>query len=281
MLNQHKYSSRKARRDALRQIAGNTPGSNNRRASYNISDAFRASKLGLGFAADAKQRDLSKKVLVNTLASAPSNESEYYNRFQDYGVGQQYTQAANEYRKPLGDPNADAMLADASQRARNDQATKLDLEGEMKVSQLFSDFNESDLTAKRAYAAKRTALENTTRTNTAAAYNAYLTNEGKSVAQRQNLLDNYLTEQLSLYNADREMNFKMANQNEQLRYNSEIANLRAKYQKLLDADIASGVSTAGTTLEDWFTSNPKQYQEYLNRMTQLGTESTRRSMENY
>lgn len=211
----------------------------------------------------------------------PSNESEYYNRFTDYGLGQQYKQAALEYRKPLVDTNADAFGSMQTQRARNDVATKFDLEGGMKVSQLYSDFGETDMTAKRSYATKRTANENDSRVKTSAAYNAYLTNEGKSIAQRQNLVDNYLTEQLGLYNMDRNMNFTLANQNEQLRYATDAANLRAKYQTKLNAAISSGALPEGTTLEEYFTQNPELYQEYLNSMNGLQTESVRRGMDNY
>jgi hypothetical protein len=215
------------------------------------------------------------------LLGLPSNEAEYYDRFTDYGLGQQYKQAALEYRKPFVDPNADAFGSMQTQKARNDAATKFDLEGGMKVSQLNSDFGETDITAKRGYAAKRSALEKDSRTKTAAAYNGFLTNEGKSIAQRQNIMDNYVTEQLGLYNMDRNMNFALANQSEQLRYATDVANLRSKYQLKLNTDISAGLLPEGTTLEDYFASNPDKYQEYMNSMDVLQTNSMKRGMDNY
>lgn len=266
----------------LQQIgAGNPLGENKVSTDTNMSDVFRGLKLANAFNADNEQNELNRQVLSNTLTALPSDEAEYYSRYSDYGMGELYKQASLEYRNPIVDPNADAFASGQYQKARTDSAVKNDLELGLKLSQLRSDFDESSLNSKRTYSAKRSAKEDDRKTKTAAAYNGYLTNQGKSVAQKQQVMDNYITEQLALYNADREMNFKLASQAEQLRFNSDLATIKARYQRKLDEDINLNIVSPNTTLDDWFAANPTQYKQYMDSITQLQEDSATRTMNNY
>jgi hypothetical protein len=89
--------------------------------------------------ADAFQRKMARNVYDSTMRGMKSNVPEYYNRFQDYGIGEQYRQAANNLRKPIVNTHSDINAMYANQLARNDQAIKMELEGGLKQSQLYSD----------------------------------------------------------------------------------------------------------------------------------------------
>ena len=76
------------------------------------------------------------------------------------------------------------------------------------------------------------------------------TNLGASVGQLQNVIDNSLTEQLSLYSQDRAMNHALSNQNESLRFTNDSNALRSQYQKKLNDGIAAGTIASGTNSKD-------------------------------
>lgn len=266
---------------AGRDDAGNPPGDGKTLGNTNKSDVFRAMKLANAYGADNDQNELNRQVLLNTLAALPSDEVEYYPSFSDYGMGELYKQAGLKYRNPIVDPNADAFASAQYQKARTDDAIKSDLELGLKLSQLRSDFDETTINTKRNYSTKRSAKEADRKIKTAAGYNGYLTNKGKSIAQKQQIMDNYLTEQLGLYNADREINFRLASQAEQLRFNSDLATIKSRYQRLLDDEINTNVVSPNTTLDDWFAANPTQYKEYMDSVTKLQRESAERSMNTY
>ena len=104
---------------------------------------------------------------------------------------------------------------------------------------------------------------------------------GASRAQRQNVIDNALTEQLGLYTQDRAMNYQLADQNETSRYKYEADNIKSGYQKQLNDAISSGALSAGTTLDDYFAANPTEYQNYINKMKTLQQDLLDRRLENY
>lgn len=123
--------------------------------------------------------------------------------------------------------------------------------------------------------------ENANRLRAASAENAYWTQMGASRAQRQNVIDNALTEQLGLYTQDRAMNYKLADQNETLRFKYDADNLKAGYQQKLNDAIASGSLAANATLEDYFAANPNEYQDYTNRMKTLQQNTLNQRLDNY
>lgn len=280
LLRQQARWQNRAAKDAERQKAANTPGEGNGYSS-NLSDVFRAGKLINAFTADKFQRKMARNVYDSTMRGMESNVSEYYNRFQDYGIGEQYRQAANNLRKPVVNVHSDVNAMYADQRARNDRALKLELEGGLKQSQLYSDWNDQQNELRRNYAASRTETENRNRLRAVNAENAYWTQMGASRAQRQNIIDNALTEQLGLYTQDRAMNYQIASQNEDLRYKNDANNIRASYQQKLNDAITAGTAKSGTTLDDWFTANPTEYQKYIDSMNALQTETLGRRMDNY
>jgi len=104
---------------------------------------------------------------------------------------------------------------------------------------------------------------------------------GASRAQMQNVMDNALTEQLGLYTQDRNMNYQLADQGESLRYTSDANNIRASYQQKLNDAISAGEVNSGTTLDEYFTANPTEYEKYINQMNALQTETLSRRMNNY
>lgn len=104
---------------------------------------------------------------------------------------------------------------------------------------------------------------------------------GASRAQMQNVMDNALTEQLGLYTQDRNMNYQLADQGESLRYTNDANNIRASYQQKLNDAISAGEVNSGTTLDEYFTANPTEYEKYINQMNALQTETLGRRMNNY
>ena len=276
---QQRWQNRAAR-DAARQAAGNPVGANSSGAS-NLSDFFRIGKMLNATSADAFQRKMARNVYDSTMRGMKSNIPEYYNRFQDYGIGEQYRQAANNLRKPIVNTHSDVNAMYANQLARNDQAIKMELEGGLKQSQLYSDWMDRQNELKRTYATKRTEIENENRLKAVNAENAYWTQMGASRAQMQNVIDNALTEQLGLYTQDRNMNYQLANQNETMRYSNDADNIRASYQQKLNNEISAGNIDSNTTLEEYFTANPTEYQNYINQMNALQTETLGRRLDNY
>jgi hypothetical protein len=134
---------------------------------------------------------------------------------------------------------------------------------------------------KRTYATKRTETENENRLKAVNAENAYWTQMGASRAQMQNVIDNALTEQLGLYTQDRNMNYQLADQNETMRYSNDADNIRAIYQQKLNNEISAGNVDSNTTLDEYFTANPTEYQDYINQMNALQTETLGRRLNNY
>ena len=134
---------------------------------------------------------------------------------------------------------------------------------------------------KRTYATKRTETENENRLKAVNAENAHWTQMGASRAQMQNVIDNALTEQLGLYTQDRNMNYQLADQNETMRYSNDVNNIRASYQQKLNNEISAGNVDSNTTLDEYFTANPTEYQDYINQMNALQTETLGRRLNNY
>ena len=134
---QQRWQNRAAK-GAAKMVAGNPVGEVSGNSS-NISDLFRIGKLVNAINADKFQRKMARNVYDSTMRGMSSDVAEYYNRFQDYGIGEQYKQAANDLRKPIVNVHSDVNSMYADQRARNDQAMKLELEGGLKQSQLYSD----------------------------------------------------------------------------------------------------------------------------------------------
>ena len=276
---QQRWQNRAAK-DAARQAAGNPVGTNSSGDS-NLSDFFRIGKMLNAISADAFQRKMARNVYDSTMRGMKSNVPEYYNRFQDYGIGEQYRQAANNLRKPIVNTHSDINAMYANQLARNDQAVKMELEGGLKQSQLYSDWMDRQNELKRTYATKRTETENENRLKAVNAENAYWTQMGASRAQMQNVIDNALTEQLGLYTQDRNMNYQLADQNETMRYSNDADNIRAIYQQKLNNEISAGNVDSNTTLDEYFTANPTEYQDYINQMNALQTETLGRRLNNY
>ena len=272
--------TKQAARQSMKQMAGNTP-ADGTDTSSNLSDLFRAGKLANAFSADKYQQQMARNVRDSSMRNMASNPSEIYNRFQDYGVKEQYRQAADKLRKPIINVHSDVNSMYADQRARNNQATQLELEGNLKQSQLYSDWLDSQNELRRTYAKGRAEIENTNRQRVSAAENVYWTQMGASRAQRQQIVDNALTEQLGLYTQDREMNYKLADQNETLRYQYDMDALKSGYQKQLNDAITNGTMAAGSTLEDYFIANPTQKSAYTTSMKQLQTDALNRKMDNY
>jgi hypothetical protein len=123
--------------------------------------------------------------------------------------------------------------------------------------------------------------ENANRLRAVSAENAYWTQMGASRAQRQNIIDNALTEQLGLYNQDRAMNYQLANQSETMRYKYDADDLKAGYQQKLNAAISAGTLDTNATLDDYFAANPTEYQEYINKMKDLQQDLVTRNLSNY
>lgn len=275
-------SAAKAAMDAARQTAGNAPGQNvGRGYNPNLSNIFRGGKLINAFNADQFQRKMARNVYDSTMRGMASNAQEYYNRFQDFGIIGQYKQYADNLRKPIVNVHSDVNSMYANQIARNDQALKAELEGGLKASQLYSDWLDQINDAKKTYAVRRMETENANRLRASAAENAYWTQMGASRAQRQNVIDNALTEQLSLYNQDRAMNYQLADQNETLQYNTNANNIKSIYQNQLTNAITAGTMSKDATLDDYFAANPTKYQEYVKQMTDLQNNTLTRRMDNY
>lgn len=268
-----------AAKDAAKQAAGNPTGDGTRNS--NLSNFFRIGKALNAFAADKFQRKMARNVYDSTMRGMSSNVPEYYNRFQDYGIGEQYKQAADNLRKPVVNVNSDVNAMYADQRARNEQASRLELEGGLKQSQLYSDWNDRQDELRRTYASKRTETENANRLRAINAENAYWSSLGASRAQRQNVVDNMLTEQLGLYTQDRSMNYQLADQTDNLRYQSDYNNIRSSYQQKLNDAISSGSVAANTTLDEYLAANPKEYQNYVDQLNRLQTQTLNRRMDNY
>lgn len=275
-------SAAKAAMDAARQTAGNTPGQNiDGDYNPNLSNIFRGGKLINAFDADKFQRKMARNVYDSTMRGMGSNAQEYYNRFQDFGIIGQYKQYADNLRKPIVNVHSDVNSMYANQIARNDQALKAELEGGLKASQLYSDWLDQINDAKKTYAVRRMETENANRLRASAAENAYWTQMGASRAQRQNVIDNALTEQLGLYNQDRAMNYQLADQNETLQYNTNANNIKSIYQNQLANAITAGTMSKDATLDDYFAANPTKYQEYVKQMTDLQNNTLTRRMDNY
>ena len=278
---QQRWQNRAAM-DAASQTAGNAPGQNvGGGYNPNLSNIFRGGKLINPFAADKFQRKMARNVYDSTMRGMASNAQEYYNRFQDFGIIGQYKQYADNLRKPIVNVHSDVNSMYANQIARNDQALKAELEGGLKASQLYSDWLDQTNDAKKTYAVRRMETENANRLRASAAENAYWTQMGASRAQRQNVIDNALTEQLSLYNQDRAMNYQLADQNETLQYNTNANNIKSIYQNQLTNAIAAGTMSKDATLDDYFAANPTKYQEYVKQMTDLQNNTLTRRMDNY
>ena len=121
-------------------VAGNVPGDPViDRGNVNLGNVFRAGKLVNAFSADKFQRKMARNVYDSTMRGMASNPQEYYNRFQDFGIIGQYKQYADNLRKPIVNVHSDVNSMYANQIARNDQASKAELEGGLKASQLYSD----------------------------------------------------------------------------------------------------------------------------------------------
>ena len=276
---QQRWQNRAAK-DAAKQAAGNPAGTHSN-GNSNLSDFFRIGKMLNAISADAFQRKMAKNVYNSTMRGMKSNVPEYYNRFQDYGIGEQYRQAANNLRKPIVNTHSDINAMYANQLARNDQALKMELEGGLKQSQLYSDWMDRQNELRRTYAIKRAETENENRLKSVNAENAYWTQMGASRAQMQNVIDNALTEQLGLYTSDRNMNYQLADQNETMRYSNDANNIRANYQQKLNNAISAGTVDSNTTLDEYFNANPTEYQNYINQINALQTETLGRRLNNY
>jgi hypothetical protein len=76
--------------------AGNTSGEPViDRGNVNLGNVFRAGKLINAFGADQFQRKMARNVFDSTMRGMMSNGAETYNRFQDFGLMNQYRQAAD------------------------------------------------------------------------------------------------------------------------------------------------------------------------------------------
>ena len=282
LIKQQQTWQKDAAKKAASMVAGNIPGvrrGNNRHV--NLSNLFRAGKLINAFSADQFQRKMARNAFDSTMRGMASNSAEFYPRFQDYGVLGQYMQYANELRKPLTNVHSDVNAMYADQRTRNYKALGAELEGGLKLSQLYSDWSDKIDESKKNWAVRRMETENANRLRAAAAENAYWTQMGSSRAQRQNVIDNALTEQLGLYTQDRAMNYKLADQNETLRFKYDADNLKAGYQQKLNDAISAGTLGANATLDDYFAANPAEYQDYTNKMKGLQQDLVTRNLSNY
>ena len=271
----------KAAADALSMSAGNAEGEPIINNNNNISDIFRFAKLGNALSADKFQRNMAWNTYTSTMRGLASNGPEHYNRFQDYGVGQQYRNAAESFRKPFVNTHSDVNAMFANQMARTNQAINAELEGGLKQSQLYSDWLDQTNEAKRTYAQRRMEVENANRQRAAAAENAYWTQLGASRAQRQNVIDNVLTEQLGLYTQDRAMNYQLADQNESMRYQNEFNRIQNGYKQQLSNAIASGTVSQNTTLDEYLAANPNLQQQYTDQISALSQDAMNRRMDNY
>ena len=281
LIKQQQKWQKDAAEKAASMVAGNTPGVHRGNRNVNLSNLFRAGKLINAFSADQFQRKMARNAFDSTMRGMASNSAEFYPRFQDYGVLGQYMQYANELRKPLTNVHSDVNAMYADQRTRNYKALGAELEGGLKLSQLYSDWSDKIGESQKNWAVRRMETENANRLRAASAENAYWTQMGASRAQRQNVIDNALTEQLGLYTQDRAMNYKLADQNETLRFKYDADNLKAGYQQKLNDAIASGSLAANATLEDYFAANPNEYQDYTNRMKALQQNTLNERLNNY
>ena len=279
--NGHKYSTKSRNESQFIDESGNPPGTSNAGYNFNWNNLLRAGKLANAFSADKYQRKMAKNVYDSTIRSMSSNVPEYYSRFQDYGLRAQYNEAAANIRKPSPIVNSDINAVLADQRIRDDQAIKYELEGGLKQSQLYSDWTDNQNQLKRDYAAQRTSNENNNRARIAAAENAYWTQLGASKAQRQNIIDNALTEQMQAYEHDRNMNYQLASQQENLDYNTKYNNMMSTYNQKLKQAIANGSLNADATLNDYFASNPSEFEEYKTGINDLQEQTYINGMNNY
>lgn len=281
-LNQVKHWQKIAADDAASKVAGNPPGDLViDRGGINLSDTFRIGKLLNAFNADKYQQKMAWKNYFNARKGVTINPIEFYNRYQDFGLGEQYKQAATNLIKPIVNVHSDVNSMYADQRTRNEKANQLLLEGGLKQSQLYADWLDQIDTAKKSYTQKRTENAMADLLRARNAESALWTNLGASRAQRQNVIDNFLTEQLGLYTQDRAMNYQIADQNDVLNYKTGVNNIKSEYQQKLKNAINSGVVPANATLDDYFNANPNEYEAYIKQLNDLQQTVLQNRLDNY
>lgn len=256
--------------------AGNLVGESN--AGRNYSDLFRIAKLANAFAADKKQRELARQERDAAMSNMEQNVPEYYNRYSDYGIGNQYRQAANQYRQPSTIASSDINAVLADQRIRNAQATQTELEGVMKQSQNFSEWKNQQDQLRRTYAEARTGVENRNRGRVTAAQLGYLNNLAASAAQRQNVVDNALTEQLAIYNQDRQLGYDLRVKSDQYAAQQQLASVREKYNNMLQSYRNNNPSKVNATLTDMFIEFPQLKAQMEREVAEINNNFTQQQL---
>lgn len=211
-----------------------------------------AAKYAIGKRASDGQMDLARDVYNTTMSSMPSNVTEYYNRFQDLGIQKTYNDVATSV---LNSANktvySDAALNEAIRKQAVDKATQLQLEGGMKTSQVYNDWNNQQNELRRNYAAQRTNVENQRRQMSAQA-KAYLNQqEGAAIAQNAGLLQGAMKDLGTLMSIPANAKYQQEYTDIMRRYND----LETGWKSVYDAGIKDGTITSGTAYDTWLLSD--------------------------
>ena len=109
-----------------------------------------------------RQADTLKEGIRSGMQAMRSTPQEIYPRFSDYGVNSAYQQAAQN-QLSVKPATSDPLLAHAIEQDAKNKASQLQLEGNLKTSELFSNYQNQTDDLRRQYAGIRNETANANR----------------------------------------------------------------------------------------------------------------------
>ena len=195
--------------------------------------------------------------------------TEIYDRYQDH-ITPAYQNAAQQKRQFFVPTSTDALTNYAMRQTNEDQARQLELEGNLKASEQYSQWLQNDLAARRAYAQDRreTALFNRQEMLNKLLRDAQI-DQGRIAANNQSIA-NFAMEGRNWFHQNRQRALQAISQydNAVAQNNYELG-MRNAGKDFYDAYMAlEDKSPYVDWMDYWQRTNPQHFQEHQTRLFQ-------------
>lgn len=161
-----------------------------------------AGRLATSLSMNRRQHDALAKGIKAGYNAMESNPTEIYNRFQDNGVTAAYNALANSQRQTKG-TSRDYLTNFAIEQSQKAQADQTELEGKLKLGEMYGQHRAEQNALRRQYADQRAQVDNRNRQRVAQLKMQEAQNDAAQIANNHQSLSNFsleLQNRLSQYN---------------------------------------------------------------------------------
>lgn len=173
-------------------------------------NAMAIGSLAMALGHNNRQANVMKKGINTAMGALESSPFEIYPRFTDYGITAHYENAAQQQLgvKPA---TSDYLMSHAIEQDAKNKAEQLRLEGRMKVSELYSNYQDRTDDLRRNYAGMRTDVANRNRQRLAQLNMALAENEAGRLANQYTSWNNFIMEKRDRLAQDKAKNENFSN----------------------------------------------------------------------